>query len=271
MKLFRLILIAFAAAFVFNCCIQIETTLNVKKDGSGTINERVVMSKTFVNMLRDFAQIFQDSASTEEFTLFKDDEIKDDAKNYGADVKYDSHSFISEENWEGYTAVYSFNDVSKIRLTPDPDDKVEVGMEKDDIEQAKDYYYFSFIKGDIAELIIDRPEIEMDKSEGDESGQDETQDVNDQIGDEFLEMMEGMSIKVKIRIEGNILNTNASYVEGSEITLFQMDFTEMMKNKDNFKEFTNEQPKNVDEMKEFLEKFPSMKLEIEKPVKIKFN
>jgi len=45
----------------------------------------------------------------------------------------------------------------------------------------------------------------------------------------------------------------------------------MMKNKDNFKEFTNEQPKNVDEMKEFLEKFPSMKLEIEKPVKIKFN
>ncbi len=271
MKLFRLIIIAFAATIILNGCIQIETTLNVKKDGSGTINERVVMSKTFVNMLKEFAQTFQDSTSTEEFSLFKDDDIKDDAKNYGADVEYVTHSFISEENWEGYTAVYSFNDVSKIKLTPDPDDKVEVGMGTDETEQAKDYYYFSFVKGDIAELIIDRPKIEMDKDEWEESEQDETQEVDNQIGDEFLEMMEGMSIKVKVGIEGNIVNTNASYVDGSEITLFQMDFTEMMKDKDNFKEFTNKQPKNVDEMKEFLEKFPSMKLEIEKPVKIKFN
>ena len=115
---------------ILSGCIQIETTLFVKKDGSGTINERVVMSKTFVNMLKEFAQSFQDSTSTEEFTLFKDDKIKDDAKNYGADVSYVSHNFISEENWEGYTAVYAFNDVSKIKLTPDPDDKVEVGREK---------------------------------------------------------------------------------------------------------------------------------------------
>ncbi len=271
MKISRWITIAFATAVLFNGCIQIETTLFINKDGSGTINERVVMSKAFVNMLKDFARSFQDSTSTEEFTLFKDDEIIDDAKNYGADVNYVSHNFISDENWEGYTAIYSFNDVSKIKISPDPDDKVEVGMGDEETGQAKEFYYFSFIQGDIAELIIDRPEIEKDKGESEEIEQDETEEINDEIGDEFLEMMDGMSIKIKVGVDGNIVNTNASYVDGSEVTLFQMDFSEMMKDKDNFKEFTNKEPKNLDEMKEFLEKFPSMKIEIEKPIKIKFN
>jgi hypothetical protein len=271
MKKHRWITIAFIAPILLNGCIQIETSLFVKKDGSGTINEKVVMSKTFVNMLKGFAQSFQDSTSTDEFTLFKDEEIIDDAKSYGSDVSYVSHEFINDENWEGYRAVYSFNDVSKVKLTPDPDDKVEVGMGDEKSAQAKDYYYFSFIKGDIAELIIDRPEIKMDESGLEESDPDETQEVDNQLGDEFLEMMEGMSIRVKVAIEGNIVNTNASYVDGSEVTLFQMDLSEMMRDKDNFKEFTNKQPKNVEEMKEFLEKFPSMKLEVEKPVKIQFN
>jgi hypothetical protein len=271
MRKYTWIIIAFAAAIFFNGCIQIETKLFVKKDGSGIISERVVMSKTFVNMLKEFAQSFQDTTSADEFVLFNDEEIIDDAKSYGPDVSYVSHEFINDDKWEGYTAVYSFNDVSKVKLTPDPEDKVEVGMAEEKNGQAKDYYYFSFVKGDVAELIIDRPEFKTDKSGWEESEQDETQEVDDQLGDEFLGVMEGMSIKVKVGIEGNIVNTNASYVDGSEITLFQMDLSEMMKNKDNFKEFTNKQPKNVDEMQEFLEKFPSLKLEIEKPVKIEFN
>jgi hypothetical protein len=80
-----------------------------------------------------------------------------------------------------------------------------------------------------------------------------------------------MSITVKIGVDGDIVNTNASYVDGSEITMLYMDLSEMMKNKESFKEFTNRQPGSVEEMKEFLDNFPSMKLEIEKPVKIKFN
>ncbi|MBT8379129.1 MAG: hypothetical protein KJN64_07855 [Ignavibacteria bacterium] len=270
MRLLKLTTIVIASAIIFSGCIQIETKLFVKKDGSGTIKEKVLMSKSFVNMLKGFAQSFQDSTSEDEFTLFKDEEIKADAENYGTDVNYVSHDFIYEDNWEGYTAVYSFSDVSKIKLTPDPDDKVEVGMEED-TESAKDYYYFSIIKGDIAELTIDRPEIELNENELEDSEETNSEDVDNEIGEEFLEMMNGMSIKINVEVDGNISNTNASYVDGSEITLFQMNFSEMMKNKDDFKEFTNKQPGSLEEMKEFLQKFPSMKIEIEKPVKIKFN
>jgi hypothetical protein len=91
------------------------------------------------------------------------------------------------------------------------------------------------------------------------------------MGDEFLKMMEGMSINIAVEVDGSIVNTDASYVENSKITLLQMEFDEMMKNKEDFKEFKDKEPKNIEEMKEFLEKFPGMKLEIEKPVTIKFK
>jgi hypothetical protein len=271
MKTFRWILILFTAAVLFTGCIQIQTKLFVKKDGSGTITERVMMSKTFVNMLTEFARSFQDSTSEEEFTIFKDDEVISDAKNFGEDVSYVSHEYVSDENWEGYSATYSFKDVSKIKLSPDPDEKVDVGIGEKESEQEEEYYYFKFNEGEISELVIDRPEIEIEATETEDTEQEESEESDDQEGDEFSKMMEGMNIKITVEVEGDIVNTNANYVEGSEITLIQMDFGEMMKDEENFKEFTNKEPSSIEEMKEFLEKFPGMKLETEKPVRVKFK
>ena len=48
MKKLKSLLIFILLPFVLAGCLQVETTLNVKKDGSGTINEKVLFSKTFV-------------------------------------------------------------------------------------------------------------------------------------------------------------------------------------------------------------------------------
>jgi hypothetical protein len=253
-------------------CLQVETTINVAKDGSGTINEKVLLSKTFVNMMKEFAQAFQDSTSTEEFSLFKEDEIKADAKDYGEDVKYVSHELISDDNWEGFKVVYAFNDITKIKIQPDPGSKVGMGDEEGEMGDDEEYYFFKFNKGDVSELIIDRPPLELNSESEENKDTLETSEQNDEeMGEEFLKMMEGMKINIAIRVEGNIASTNASYVDGSNITLFQMDFGEMMKNKEAFKEFKNKEPENIEDMKEFMEKFPGMKIEVEKPISVKFK
>jgi hypothetical protein len=260
--------------FIFSGCLQIATKINVQKDGSGTINEKVLMSKTFINMMKEFAQAFQDSASTEEFSIFKDDEIISDAKDYGDEVKYVSHKFVKNDNWEGYEAVYSFDDITKIKIDPDPDSKVGMSDDGEVAPESAEYYFFKFNKGDVAELIIDRPPIELNddsKESSDENSQDASEQSDEEMGQEFLKMMEGMKIDITVQVGGKISKTNASYVDGSTITLFQMDLSEMMKNEQAFKEFKKREPKNIEEMKEFLEKFPGMKIEVEKPVSIKFN
>ncbi len=274
MKKLKAIIILFSLSLVFSGCLQIGTTINVKKDGSGTINEKVLMSKTFINMMKDFAQAFQDSASTEEFSMFKDDDIIADAKDYGDDVKYVSHKFVKDDNWEGYEAVYSFDDITKIKIEPDPDSKVGMGDEGEGTAEDTEYYFFKFKKGAVSELIIDRPAFELN-DESNETGEENSQETSDQddeeMGEEFLKMMEGMQINIAVQVDGKISGTNASYVDGSTVTLFHMDLSEMMKNKEAFKEFKNREPKNIEEMKEFLEKFPGMKIEVEKPVSVEFK
>ena len=267
------ILIFSILPFLLAGCLQVETNVNVKKDGSGTINEKVLFSKTFVNMIKEFAQSFSDSASAnkEEFSIFKDDEIKTDAKDFGENVKYVSHTLISNDDWEGYDAVYSFDDITKVKIAPDPDSKVGIGDEGMEATPEEDYYFFKFIKGDVPELIIDRPEIKLteDTEENKDTVQSEQNDEG--MSEEFLNMMKGMSISVAVVVDGKIVNSNASYVNGSKVTLFEMNFGEMMKNKEAFKEFKNKEPKNIDEMRQYLEKFPGMKIEVEKPVSIKFK
>ena len=256
-------------------CLQVDTTINLKKDGSGTINEKVLMSKTFVNMMKEFAMAFQDSATAaeEEFSLFKDEDIISDATEYGDDVKYLSHSFINNDEWEGYEAIYSFDDISKIRIQPDPDSKVAMSEDETGSEDEGEYYFFKFKKGDVSELIIDRPEIEFNKDSeiGESSSEEVTEQNEDELGEEALKMMDGMKINIAVKIDGEISSSNATYVDGSTITLFQMSLGEMMKDKEAFKEFQNKEPKNIEEMKQFIEKFPGMKIEIQKPVSVKFK
>ena len=271
MKLIIRVSLVFFTAAILNGCLQVETTLFVKKDGSGTIEEKVLMSRTFADMLKEFAQSFQDSASSEEFTLFKDDEIISGAQSFGKDVNYLSHEFISDENWEGYSAVYSFDDVGKITLRPDPDDKVDAGVDVGETGKEEDYFYFRFIKGDAPELIIDRPEIELKVSETEETGKEDTLGTDDKAGEEFMKMMEGMKVKVAVNVEGEIVSTNAKFVEGSVVTLLQLDFGEVLKSKEDFREFQSRKPQSIEEMNELLGKFPGMKLEIQKPVTIKFK
>jgi hypothetical protein len=272
MKNLRTMLIYASLTLLLVGCLQVETKINVAKDGSGTINEKVLLSRTFVNMMKEFAQAFQDSASTEEFSFFKEDEIIADAKDYGEEVKYVSHELISDSNWEGFEVVYSFNDITKIKIQPDPGSKVGMGDEEGEATADKEYYFFKFKKGDVSELIIDRPPIELNSESGENKDTAKTSEQNDEeMGEEFLKMMEGMKINIAVQVDGNIASTNASYVDGSNITLFQMDFGEMMKDKESFKEFKNKEPKNIEEMKEFLEKFPGMKIEVEKPISVKFK
>lgn len=271
MKILKTAFICIVLTFLLVGCLQVETTINVKKDGSGTINEKVLMSKTFVNMIKEFAQAFQDSASAEEFSLFKEDEIKADAKDYGEEVKYVSHELISDDNWEGFEVVYSFNDIAKIKIQPDPGSKVEMGDEEAEATADEEYYFFKFKKGDVSELIIDRPDIKFDSDSNEVSETDTSEQSDEEMEEEFLKMMEGMKINIALQVEGEIISTNASYVDDSEITLMQMDFGEMMKDKESFKEFKDKEPKNIEEMKEFLEKFPGMKIEVEKPISVKFK
>ena len=106
-----------SALLILNGCIDVQTRINVNKDGSGTIRETMLLSRETVMMLQGFKSGFGDSAkSKDDIDLFKENELRKKAADYGSGVTYVSGEKISKDGQEGYTVLYKFKDINKLRM-----------------------------------------------------------------------------------------------------------------------------------------------------------
>jgi hypothetical protein len=153
-------------------------------------------------------------------------------------------------------------------MDANPNSKVD--MDDGDSGAEDDYYTFKFKPGNVAELIINRPETD-DFDEGEDESNENDSNGDNQLNDNILKMMDGMRVKISLEPQGKIVNTNASYVDGSEVTLLDIDFGKLIKNKKKLNMLKENPPKNIKEMKELVKDIPGMKIEMQKPVSIKFN
>ena len=83
--------------------------------------------------------------------------------------------------------------------------------------------------------------------------------------------MDGMTMIISLEFNGEIVETNASFVDGSKVTMLDIDFSEILKNKESLELFKKNPPDNLDEMKAIVENIPGMKVEFQKPVIVKFK
>jgi hypothetical protein len=267
MKLIKLTILLFIPVILFSGCLKVNSNVIINKDGSGILEEQVLMSDMVISMMNEFMSSFQDSTSApEEFKLFKEDELKAKASEYGEGMKYVSGEEIKIDGWQGYKAIYSFEDLNKIKMDTDPNTKIE---NPQDDGQETEYFSFKFIPGDIAELIIDRPALSSEKK--DEKISVETETENQELDDNFIKMMDGMTMTISLEFNGEIVETNASYVDDSKVTMLDIDFSELLKNKESLELFKKNPPDNLDEMKTIVENIPGMKVEFQKPVIVKFK
>jgi hypothetical protein len=130
------VLSAFAVAIVFSGCFQSEVVVSVKPDGSGTVTETMLMSKTMVDemkkMTEGFAKGFEDAAKEVDpnakvtktetktpargFELLDEKKLKEAASGMGSGVTFVSAKKISNEKGEGYVATYAFTDINQLKI-----------------------------------------------------------------------------------------------------------------------------------------------------------
>ena len=268
MKYFKIILMLILPVLLFTGCIKVDTKVKLKKDGSGTIEEKVLMSSTVVEMMNQFMGSFPDSTGKiEKFSLYKEDELIGKASNYGEGVKYVSGKEIKKDGWEGYQAVYSFKDINTLKMDTDPNKKVD--LDEGGSEASDEYFSFRFKPGSVAELTIDRPE--MNTGQDEEATDDSENTDNPPLDDKIVKLMDGMKIKISLQPEGTIVSTNASYVEGSDVTLIDIDFGKILKNKQSLEMLKKNPPKSLEEMEAIVKNIPGMKIELQKSLSIKFD
>jgi len=273
MKYLKLLLLGFVLTVILSGCLQVNTKVNLNRDGSGTIEETVLMKNEVIKMMKEFAVMF-DSTKNEEFAMFKEEELKSKASNFGEGVKYVSGEKLTIEGYEGYKVVYAFTDINKVKLNPSPDDKIPFGDDLTEGEEkaVDDYLKFNFNKGNPSTLVINFPKPKMEDEIKPDSSFTPVEDstFNDETQQKFIEMFDGMKIAVHFNFEDGIDETDASFVDGSEVTLMEVDFSEIIKNKDVVKNLQSTKPKTMEEFREVIGDLKGIKIEFKDPVTIKF-
>jgi hypothetical protein len=272
MKTISKFIFLFLSALIITSCLDVHYKVKLNTDGSGTIEERFLMGKEIVEMLGSFASM-GDSSETEGFNLFDEEELKKEAMNMGEGVTYVSGKEIKDEGAEGYLAVYKFDDINKISIKQDPSEKVDVpGMTSDETEE-KEEFTFNFVKGNPAVLSIKMPKEEEEQVEPEEDAEFEASDDSSSLNmnDEFIELFKSLRIKVDIEFDGEIVETDASFIDDNVVTLFEMNFEELFNRPERLEELKKINPKSLNETSELLKDIPGFKFEIKEKITVKFE
>lgn len=271
MKTLRL----FAALIVslsFSGCIDVNQTVLVNGDGSGTVVETVIMSKAVVEQMKSMAAAFGGKADDPMKGMDFADEAKakEKAVKMGEGVTFVSAKKVSNEKGEGATVTYAFKDISKLKIDQNPGSAVPKmpggglapGPKTEPI-------VFAFTKGSPAQLLVKMPALPTDKAA--------VKSAQDSLGGEEMaaqmmaQMFKDMRMKIAIQVAGKISATNAEYHDDKTVTLMEMDFNKLLANPEQMKTLTKANPQSVAEMKALVKGVDGVKIETAPEVTIKFQ
>ena len=281
MKILRLLLAATLFTFGLSGCLQIENVVKLQPDGSGRLEEKVVMSKATVAQIEQMAAGFgdlggekKDGKPAKGFELMDAEKLKAAAAKMGEGVTFIGAQKIDTESGSGFVATYAFTDINKLKLDQNPSDLLPTpGGKKGAAGPAgakTEPVTFQFTKGTLAELTVKMPIPDV-KAAGKQKEQAAAAGMEEMAMQMMQQMFKDMKVSMAIEVAGTIKETNAEYRDGSRVTLMEMDFNKLLANPEKFKQLAKENPKTIQESKALMKGIDGVKVEAAPEVKIKFQ
>ena len=265
MKKTLLCLIPLLLILLFSGCLQEETTISVKPDGSGTVSRTFMMQKEILEMLKSMGSMGDEGGDGEEFSLLDMDELQGEAQSMGPGVSLVSAVPYETDTFEGYKAVFSFSDINTLKINQNPGENVPNAAS--DGESVKEIVTFSFTKGSPSTLKIFLPQTfdDPDESAGD-TGEPEPGEL------EMMKQIYGsMKMSLVVDVQGTITRTNASHREGSTLTLMELDFADIVKDEEILLRLSSSNMDSIEGLKKVMEDVPGMKVELQDTVEVQFR
>jgi len=252
-------------------CITAVTTIHLKPDGSGTIEQSMAMKAAMADQLAAMAAGFSDSqgkegAKPEVPELFSEKEMKEAATKYGEGVTFVSSKPIKTQDLVGRVATYAFTDISKVRINQKPPSPNEEGGAPP--QSAEDVSFkFSKKPGGTSLVTVLFPEPDFKKKD---AGDKDKRDKPDPAQLEMAKkLFDGLRIEIGLDVAGSIVKTNSPYVQGSRVTLLEMDFSQLLSNEKLLSEIA--EPNSIEEAKQMLAGVKGFKVNLDREVNVEFK
>jgi len=251
-------------------CIESTTLVRVKKDGSGEVEETLLMRTDVMQMIMGMSE--EMGGETGELELVDREQLEKQAGQMGEGVTLKSVEKIATESHMGYQAVFSFRDINTLEVNQNPDENVPDTGSPGEEPPNKEIITFHFEKArgkKPALLVINLPEEQMEASaeEPDEMVAEQNEDMTNMLREIFRDM----KINVSLEVDGEIVETNATHKEGSKITLMAIDFEKVIQNEQVFQELAVANPDSLEKTKELLKDVPGIKVELQNRIELQFK
>lgn len=213
MAVVRSVLIG-SLALMLSGCINSTSLVRVKPDGSGTIEQTMLVNAAAIKGMMAGMGPGQVKESP---GVLNEAEFKRTAERMG--VRPVSLTPVKDGTFEGAKAVFAFDDITKIRLDQDP----QVGPGAAMTKTGSPIKFALTKQGGSSVLTISVDE----KSVASATDKAQTAPKLDQIDPAMMQMVktmfDGFRILIDLEVDGKIVKTNADYVNGSRITLVELD------------------------------------------------
>ncbi len=251
-------------------CFSTNWLIMVKKDGSGTITMDFTMDQSVMGMMQGMGGGGDAPAQTGA-DLINADDLSRLARAMGEGVRYVSAEPADKGGNIGYKATFAFDDISKVHIDPmlgAPSD----GDESEEVE-ADDVISFAFKKGSRPQLTIITDQSE-NNSDTEDYSDTESEAQSPEEAAAMANMMKpflgSMSFSVLVKVDGAISSTNASYVNGSTVTMMDFDMGKIIDNNDLFTKVMADNSMEDEEVRKELAK-NGVLIELQEKVTVDFR
>ena len=260
-----------ALALVLGGCINSTTVIHVRSDGTGTIDQSTTMTAQAAAQMKAMMAGFGEAGKEKPAStgLFSEKDMREAAAKMGEGVTFVSAQPIHTAQQEGMRATYAFTDIRKLRLSEKPNAPGGGGgMPTVGGSDAEDLQ-FRFARTPSGSSVITvvfpqpKPDAKPEKPEAKPSAGD-----NPQALAMLKELFNGLKISVSLEPVGRILKTNSPYVEGQRVTLFEMDFGELLGDPAMLEKM--QAAGSIEEAKVFLKGRKGIKVNLDREVTVEF-
>jgi hypothetical protein len=213
------VVVLLAVAISTSACINSASLIKVKPDGSGTIEQTLLVNLAAVKGLMAGLGAGQ---GKENESMLNEAEFKRTAERMG--VRPVSLTPVKQGNFQGAMAVYAFDDISKVRVDQDPQMAGAAKGKFVSSGAASNPIRFGLTRqGGTSVLTITVDEKVASEATAKAQEAPSLDKVDPAMLQMIKTMFEGFHINIDLEVDGKIVKTNADYVNGSRITLLEVD------------------------------------------------
>lgn len=259
----RMMLAVVALSVPLAGCFDSSTVIHVKADGSGTIEQRTLLTETAVDQLRTFAILGGGNPDAVDPT--SEGNARAMASAIGDGVTYVSSMRIDMGTAHGRATTYAFSDISQLRISEQPS---LPGNLKLPAAAGGDTPPISFAvsrtpSGNVViRILVPRPAIFPTGPNG------EPQPPSAEQIAMVKQLLAGAKLSVAMEPDGRLVQTSSPFVDGNRVTLLDVDVDRAAADPDLAKKLQS--AASPDQAKAALNSIPGLKITLDPEITIEF-